>query len=219
MIFLSSETFFFFFFKIYLLNFCVFWNKVFTNSKQEFLINVRTFTRFQFWAQRVGERNPKWSQLGTYGLWSVRQEALDSWQHVNLAGACRISSSSMGTAQWLANNLPGHICESPKETRSLVSYGDSNVWPGRLLQASVGYWPPYMHHTDVSSLSYLGTSPRGGKAWLDQCCPKSKILGRPMDHPRWITGWSLLHIGCPYMMWSEMSMKRRHHNVLFIFNQ
>ena len=56
--------------------------------------------------------------------------------------------------------------------------------------------------------------------WIEyiqlQCCPKSKILGSPTDQPRWIAGWSVLPLGGPYMMWSEMAMKKQCRNVSFI---
>ena len=53
----------------------------------------------------------------------------------------------------------------------------------------------------------------------DQCCSKSKFLGRPTDHQQWIAGWSVLPLGGPDMLRSEMKMKQQYRDVLFIFNQ
>ena len=43
-----------------------------------------------------------------------------------------------GESTVACNNPLGQTFESPTETRLLVSYGDSNVWPGGFLQATVG---------------------------------------------------------------------------------
>ena len=39
---------------------------------------------------------------------------------------------------------------------------------------------------------------RNPQFYVSQCCPTSKFLVRPTDHPRWIAGWSLLLLGGPY---------------------
>ena len=44
-------------------------------------------------------------------------------------------------------------------------------------------------------------------------------MGRPTDHPRGIAGWSVQHLGGPYMMWSEMTLEQQYRDVSFIFSQ
>ena len=66
----------------------------------------------------------------------------------------------------------------------------------------VGAPPPLGRLNSGSCLqSWRGSFPRIWQKLHCQCCGKSKILGRPMDHPWLIVGWSVSVVGGPSMIY------------------